>query len=232
MKLLLIRAIRVGTIVLLLSSSACAWLPHWHRHRHRAADVASVPAELMPAATTPAQPAAGSDERTESDEPPTTTVDAPVPESTAGAVELANDFYLMHQRLHTHAVPDAGSMNAYNAFLCPQLGALIDEARTRRQQYVAAHPGGATPWIDGDVFSSLADGPQVAKADMAVAIAGGARVAVAMSRGNGREATRWTDSVVLDRDADGIWCLADVEYQGTWPEAIKGRLSDVLKAGL
>jgi hypothetical protein len=56
-----------------------------------------------------------------------------------------------------------------------------------------------------------------------------ARVTLAMSNGEGRKATRWTDVIVLARDA-GNWCVDDVEYQGAWPFANKGKLSDKLKA--
>ena len=237
MQPLLIRSFRFSAVALLISTSACAWLPHWHRHKHAVREPATVPAvEAAPqdATTTDAAPAAAVSVIEASPDsatlPPSTPADAAIPGSTAGAIEFTEDFYLMHQRLHTSGLPDAGSMNAYNAFLCPQIVELVEAARARQKEFMTAHPGDKAPLADGDLFSSLAEGPEASKAGTVIAIAGGARVAVDMRRADGRKTTRWTDVAQIDRDADGIWCLADVEYAGSWPGANKGRLSETLKA--
>jgi len=74
--------------------------------------------------------------------------------------------------------------------------------------------------------AALADSAQ---AGDVIADGEGARVTVALARGVGPGATHWHDDLVLQRD-QGIWCVADVAYGGTWPFANKGTLGDMLKA--
>jgi hypothetical protein len=50
-----------------------------------------------------------------------------------------------------------------------------------------------------------------------------------MRFGEGDQATRWKDKVLLAKD-EGSWCIADVEYTGDWPFANKGKLSTTLAA--
>jgi len=201
---------RMLGITALLLLGGCAWFKHKPANAGAEGAEATVAADAV--AATQAQDAS------ETAAPPT---------DAAGA--LAEDFYVMHQRLGSSGLPNGGSMNAYNAFLCPRLGALINDARQRQQQFAAAHPEDKPPLVDGDLFSSLVEGPESVKARETVLDGDSARVSLAMSYGEGDNATKWNDTMVLMRD-DGIWCIDDVEYHGQWPFANRGRLSDALKA--
>jgi hypothetical protein len=201
---------RLAALALALSlATGCSW---WrHRHEPAPADTAASASEaaaelgLAPAPATPDD------------------------EALRAATALATDFYEMRQRLGRSGLPDAGEMKAYRAFLCPSLAAAIDEARTRQQAYVLAHPDDKPPLVDGDLFSSLFEGADVVLPAGTEVEGAGARVGLTMRAGEGEGATRWKDSVLLAR-AEGIWCIADVEYHGDWPFANKGRLSTTLAA--
>lgn len=211
---------RLLGITALLLIGGCSWF------KHRPAQAGTEGAEAVAAAeaTAAAQVSAAAEA-----EAATEAQAASAAASTDAAGALAEDFYVMHQRLGNSGLPNAGSMNAYNAFLCPRLSALIVEARQRQQQFAIAHPEDKPPLVDGDLFSSLVEGPESVTARETVFEGDSARVTLAMTHGDGDKTTKWNDTMVLMRD-DGIWCIDDVEYHGQWPFANRGRLSDALKA--
>lgn len=180
------------------------------------------------ATTENAEPAAAAQSEVAPVDADTTAADAQAT-PTQGPGALVEDFYAMHKRLGNSGLPNAGSANAYNAFLCPGLSDLILDARKRQQQFIASHPDDKPPLIEGDLFSSLFEGPESAKAGESVIDRNSARVSLELRSDAGAKVLKWTDTVVLRLD-DGIWCIDDVEYQGKWPFANRGKLSDSLKA--
>ena len=138
------------------------------------------------------------------------------------------DFLTMHERMGNSGLPDAGSMNAYSAFLCPSLSGALRDARVRQEQFKASHPDEKPPLVEGDLFSSVFEGPDSYSAAGSEVDGGHARVTMDLRHGEGTAATSWQDTMLLDLD-DGIWCIRDVEYGGKWPFANRGRLSDTLK---
>lgn len=204
------RVARLCFVAAMFGLSGCSWFKHKPSAEPAAAADASAAAPAdAPAASEP--------------EPPAT--------PSQGPAAVALDFYTMHQRLGNSGLPARSAMNAYNAFLCPSLADAIEKARQRQQQFIASNPDDKPPFIEGDLFSSLFEGPDAIKPGDAVIEGMSARVPLAMSRseGEGGKTVKWSDTAVLELD-DGIWCLADVEYRGQWPFANKGRLGDSLKA--
>lgn len=197
--------IKVGTLALalaaVLAGSGCSWFKS--RREAAPATAAEPVAAVAPAPL------------------------APDAAALRAATLLATDFYEMRLRLGKHGLPDAGEMKAYRAFLCPALATAMDAARARQQAYAAAHPEDKPPLVDEDLFSSLFEGPDVVTAAGTVVEGDGARVTLAMRAGEGDQAPRWKDDLLLSRE-EGIWCIADVEYRGDWPFANKGKLSTTL----
>lgn len=152
-------------------------------------------------------------------------VAAPATQSPEAAVV---DFLTMHQRLGNSGLPDAGSMNAYSAFLCPSLASAMRDARVRQEQFRASNPDEKPPLVEGDLFSSLFEGPDSYSAAEAKVDGSRATVKMDLRHGEGGAATSWQDTMLLELD-DGIWCISDVEYGGKWPFANRGRLSETLK---
>jgi hypothetical protein len=196
---------RIVVVAAVLMCCSCSWFKH-----RRDGAPAAAPAEAAEAAA----PAAAA-----------TPDDAALRSATA----LAADFYEMRLRLGKSGLPDAGEMKAYRAFLCPALADAMDSARTRQQAFIAAHPDDKPPLIEGDLFSSLFEGPDVVNTALTTVEGEGARVTLAMRAGDGDQAPHWKDDLILARD-EGVWCIADVEYRGDWPFANKGKLSTTLAA--
>lgn len=210
------KAIRVSMVLaLVLASSSCSWFRHKDtvaEQAKSAADTAAAEAEAEAAADAPqvAPPQAAS------------------AEPAQGPAAVAMDFLAMHQRFGNSGLPDRSSMNAYAAFLCPSLSEAIRAAQIRQEQFKASHPDEKPPLVEGDLFSSLFEGPERFSTSDTRIDGSKAQVDVAMSHGEGQSITRWTDTMLFDLD-DGIWCLVDVEYHGKWPFANKGSLTGTLK---
>jgi hypothetical protein len=198
------------TVAAVLLCCGCSW---FHHRRHEALPSDSAPATV------------GSDAAAELG-----LKAQPLPpdeEALRAATTLATDFYEMRLRLGKSGLPDAGEMKAYRAFLCAPLADAMDSARARQQEYKAAHPDDKPPLVDGDLFSSLVEGPDSVSAAGTSIDGDGARVTLAMRAGEGDDAPHWKDDLLLARP-DGIWCIADVEYRGDWPFANKGKLTTTL----
>jgi hypothetical protein len=189
-----------------LMCSGCSWFHH--KHDAAPADAAAT------AATSEAALAIGAPATPES-------------EAMRSATRLVSDFYQMRERLGRTGLPDENEMKAYRAFLCPTLSAAMDAARVRQKLYIDEHPDDKPPLVEGDLFSSLFEGTEAATPNGTEVEGDSARVTLSMHYGEGDQATRWKDVVVLAKDA-GSWCIADVEYRGDWPFANKGRLSATL----
>ena len=157
--------------------------------------------------------------------------DEPAPAAAAEPaqrpVAVAMDFLVMHQRVGNSGLPQRTDLRAYESFLCPSLAQAVRAAQVRQEQARVERPDEKPPWVEGDLFSSLFEGPDGFEARDTAADGNSARVSVAMTHGEGEKAVRWKDTLVLQLD-DGIWCLADVEYGGDWASANKGRLADAL----
>ncbi len=217
--------LRALVLVLVLESTGCAWFRH-RRDGHGAnAEIAAVAAREAARTAAQASAAAGPTQSPDA----TATPPPPTAAELAGAKKLATDFYEMHARFAGRGLPDPAAMNAYDAFLCPSLSSALGAARVKQAAFITAHPGDKPPLVESDLFSSLFEGSDNAHALDAVADGDGARVTVALAHGVGPGATRWRDDLVVHRD-DGIWCVADVAYGGTWPFANKGTLSASLES--
>lgn len=151
----------------------------------------------------------------------------PAPVPTQGPESVATDFLTMHQRLGNSGLPAVDAMNAYGAFLCPALATSLRDAKIRQEQFRASRPDEKPPLVEGDLFSSLFEGPEAWTVAETRVDGDRAEVVLDLRHGEGAAATRWKDRMQMQLD-DGIWCIADVEYQGQWPAANRGRLSESL----
>lgn len=199
-------------LVVLLGMSACSWF------RAKPAPADEAPADTAAETTGEATPAASA-----------TPAPADAAEPAQGPVAVAMDFLVMHQRLGNSGLPQRADLPAYDAFLCQDLAQAIRAAQVRQEVARAERPDEKPPYAEGDLFSSLFEGPERFEVRDSQVEGDSARVSVAMRHGEGETAKRWTDMLVMRLD-DGIWCLADVEYGGDWPMASKGRLGAALQA--
>ena len=143
--------------------------------------------------------------------------------------------------------PRGAPTDAQRLILAPVLSAeltgLLQRADAARTAARAAAPTEKPPFTDGDLFSSLFEGPTaftVGKAVSAAAAPGGRlgdlQVPVDLvhtidpAAGGGEPAT-WTDTVLL-REENGRFVVADIAFGGGWDFANKGTMIAALRAGL
>ena len=145
------------------------------------------------------------------------------------------------------ARPSGAPTDAQRLTLAPLLTAeltgLLQRADAARSAARVAAPGEKPPFTDGDLFSSLFEGPTafaVGKAVSAATAPGGRlgdlRVPVDLVHtidpaAGGGEPTTWTDTVLL-REENGRFVVADIAFGGGWDFANKGSMVAALRAGL
>lgn len=141
--------------------------------------------------------------------------------------------------------PSGAPTDAQRAVLAPLLSAeltgLLQRADAARAAARAAAPTEKPPFTDGDLFSSLFEGPTAYAVGKAVSGAdapggrlGDLRVPVTLSHvtdaAAGKSVT-WTDTVLL-REENGRFVVADIAFGGDWDFANKGSMVTALRAGL
>jgi len=169
---------------------------------------------------------------------PTPGTEPPMPELTPVEVApptessraMLEKFYTQHLRNRDSGVPDEYLLDGYRPYISQRLTALLERARQVRDQAIVAHPDEKPPFVEGDLFSSLFEGPTGFEIGMPVRLNDeNQRVPVVFSNViPGQQPVRWTDYAVMVHEESG-WKLDDVEYGGQWEFATHGRLSEMLK---
>lgn len=148
--------------------------------------------------------------------------------SGAGQPEtVAAAFYGQLRRQPVTGLPSADIWS--RSYCTTELTAALEAARVRQTAFRHEHPGEKPPWVDGDLFSSLFEGPQDFRLGKALFEADCAEVPVHCVHGDGAGATRWTDWLILRRKAAG-WRVDDLRYGGQWDFALRGSLRQGLAA--
>lgn len=160
----------------------------------------------------------------------------------AAPEKVVADFYAALAAARPSGAPTEAQRAALAPMLSSELIGLLSRADTARATARAAAPGEKPPFTDGDMFSSLFEGPtghQVGAPVSGAAAPGGRlgdlRVPVTLTHvadaATGGKATTWTDTVLL-REEDGRFVVADIAFGGDWDFANKGSLVAALRAGL
>lgn len=145
-------------------------------------------------------------------------------------VEKAEDFYQKIISARVRGLPSPEAMSDFAPLLSQAMQQAIEQARTRQQARIAAHPDEKPEFIEGDLFTSLFEGPT--GVESARVKKAGDLVAVEVSFVHGtrdNQPSRWKD-VALLRCEQGDWRVDDVHFGGSWDFAPKGSLRSALVA--
>ena len=161
----------------------------------------------------------------------------------AAPEQVVADLYAALNTLRPSGAPTDAQRLILAPLLSAELTGLLQRADAARTAARAAAPTEKPPFTDGDLFSSLFEGPTaftVGKAVSAAAAPGGRlgdlQVPVDLvhtidpAAGGGEPAT-WTDTVLL-REENGRFVVADIAFGGGWDFANKGTMIAALRAGL
>jgi hypothetical protein len=169
---------------------------------------------------------------------------APPAALPAAAPELVvADLYAALAAARPSGAPTDAQRLTLAPLLTAELTGLLQRADAARSAARVAAPGEKPPFTDGDLFSSLFEGPtafSVGKAVSAATLPGGRlgdlQVSVDLVHTidpatGGGEPTTWTDTVLL-REENGRFVVADIAFGGGWDFANKGTMVAALRAGL
>lgn len=152
-------------------------------------------------------------------------------ESAAAAETAADAFYRAHAAFGSPGLPEGETLRSYRPLLSKRLLALIADATRYRDTFAAAYPDDKPPYGDGDLFTSLFEGPTAHKIGKRTVLAPDRQsIEIELTYSEPRlPDTHWTDRALMLRE-DGQWKLDDIEYGGQWDFATRGRLSDALRS--
>lgn len=151
--------------------------------------------------------------------------------SLPSATETVDRFYAARIAAGTTGAPTHAELAGLTPYLGDSLRTLLEGARRLYQAESARSPGDKPAFAEGDLFSSLFEGPTSA---VAVGVDSGGdryRVTVRMRYDHATPPVAWEDRVVLGRNR-GRFVIEDIEYGGDWPFASRGSLRTLLATAL
>lgn len=144
---------------------------------------------------------------------------------------VVSRFYQTVIRSGVTGAPTRKQLADLAPFLTTELHDLLQDARGLSEREAAVHPDEKPPFVEGDLFSSLFEGPT----DLTIEASaeGGSRRLVAVRLMDVRltPTVSWTDTIVV-REEGGRLVIADIRYGGTWDFAKRGSLVASLRATL
>ncbi len=129
----------------------------------------------------------------------------------------------MKEAAGIHGAPSPKELAALRPFVSDSLTRALLRADSIRAADIKRAPDEKPSFVDGDLFSSLFEGPTAFVVMPALDTAGAVRVPVQFTNDEQKPAVRWTDTLIVVRAADG-WRVHDVRYGGTWDFSNKGAL--------
>lgn len=139
-------------------------------------------------------------------------------------------FYKVYLTTRPLGVPQAKELTRFKPFLSTELQRLLNEAGQAEQHYHEATKGEAPPLAEGDLFTSLFEGPTAFRVRACEFQANSTSCSVEFTYVDPRDRSshKWQDKVYLVRESSR-WLVDDVEYLGDWQFMHKGRLKGVLR---
>jgi hypothetical protein len=153
------------------------------------------------------------------------------PTIPSAPAEAAKAFYTELRERKVEGLPKGQDWLALLPLVTEELATAILGAQAEQAEAIKSAPCEKPPWIEGDLFSSLFEGPQTFAVGLAKLTGDTAKVPVTCTHTEGGDTTKWTDTLLMRKTPKG-WQLDDVRYGGTWDFASKGTLKQSLAPGV
>ena len=141
----------------------------------------------------------------------------------------ANNFYTQAAGISRGGgIPDAGARSRLDPLLTSRLGQSLAAAAAAQARF-AAREKDSPPLIEGDIFSSLFEGPTAWKVGVCRGDAKIACCSVSLHPSGlpARKPVSWTDTLVLGYENG--WKVDDVAYDANFAFGNTGTLNEMLK---
>lgn len=142
---------------------------------------------------------------------------------------FANQFYQKYLELNVRGLPDEKELKLLSPYLNEDLRKLFEKARLEQKRFIDEKPTEKTPWIEGDMFTSLFEGAQTFKIGEVKTRGIYTDVNVNLEYKESGETSRWTDTLVLVKTKQG-WRVWDILLNGDWQFKNGSNLRQVLDA--
>jgi uncharacterized protein DUF3828 len=145
----------------------------------------------------------------------------------AAPATTVEDFYRTYIAHRPAGLPDGADLERLKPYLSAQLYQLIVQAHAYSREWAKKHPDEKPPFVDGDHFTSVFEGPK----SFEIAYVGRRRSnAEVHVKFRGEPGTpEWTDVVVLKKES-GRYVIDDVRFSGAGAFNPAGLLSVTLQA--
>ena len=155
---------------------------------------------------------------------------------TAGAAEqlsesaekFAQRFYTTLLKVKPLGLPSDAQWKKLAPFFNGQIRAAVAKSRRQEAAFVKQHPGEVPPFSDGDLFSSLFEGPTSFAVGSVKQKGDAFLVPIALTYRQGKEHTEWTDQLVLTQEPPQGWQVNDIRFGGKWAFKSSGSLRRTL----
>jgi hypothetical protein len=145
--------------------------------------------------------------------------------------DVVERFYTTRIESNATGAPAAEDLKKFAPYISEELRVLLEQARRRNDDEVAAAPGDKPSFADGDLFSSLFEGPDSFEVGADEATGDLHRISVQFAYNRQQPVLSWTDKAVVKTE-NGRPVIADIEYGGNWEFGNKGTLVSMLKNAL
>jgi len=150
------------------------------------------------------------------------------PPTSDGPADAVRGLYRTLSGERVRGAPSPKQLEVLAPYLSTDLLQLLSAARELHDRERAQRPGEKPPFNDGDLFSSLFEGPTSFEVAAGSQRHGEHRLPVRCTYESPTGTIRWTDEVVVRREG-GRWVVADIEYGGEWDFANRGSLAAQLR---
>ncbi len=144
---------------------------------------------------------------------------------------VVEQFYATVRSEKVSGAPTAEQLAALTPYLSDSLRTLLAAARQLHDADGKRAPDEKPAFADGDLFSSLFEGPTSAKVVEDSLRGADHAVRVEMTDAGAAPPTTWVD-VALVTEQRGAWVIGDIEYGGSWDFATRGTLAGQLRSAL
>lgn len=144
--------------------------------------------------------------------------------------KVVSSFYELCIKERVTGLPTDDQFESMREMLSDDILGLLADARMEQAEFARENPDEKPPWIEGDLFSSLFEGPTSFTVGAAVIEGDRATLTVSFADDGTDDGKpfEWKDDVLLIIDVNNEWKIDDIEYRGAWDFASRGRLSEAL----
>jgi hypothetical protein len=139
-------------------------------------------------------------------------------------------FYKLGMRLGPHGVPYKKDLPKFKPLLSGRLYQLLSDAAAAEELYAKKTRHEVPPLVEGDLFSSTAEGPTAFKAGACDLKDSEGTCLVSLTYTDYRDKAKieWKDKIYLVKESAG-WRIDDLEYLAQWQFGNRGRLQQILR---